>query len=136
MPSYRLSDDSVVARTSAASTGWTAFTGLQGVFDFARTQGRPLFFQPGNYDAGPTTVTAANGGGKPLQVGAVPGTVTLRFTGGANFLKIDRQSHVVFQNITFDGQARTLSDYLFERKAFVVIGAGSKDVSFGGFSLS
>ncbi len=36
MPSYALFDDVVVARTASATTGWTTFTALQTVFDFAR----------------------------------------------------------------------------------------------------
>lgn len=130
MPSYRLFDDNVVARTGAATTGWTAFTGLQSVFDYARNQGRPLFFQPGVYDAGPTTVLAANGGGKPLFVEALPGTVTFRFTGGATFLKVEGQSRVFFQSVTFDGQNLALSDYVFDRKAFIAVGGNAKDVIF------
>ncbi len=81
MPSYALFDDAVVARTAPASSGWTAFTDLQSVFDYARNQGRPLFFQPGVYDSGTVTVLTTNGGGKPLQVRAMPGSVVLRFTG-------------------------------------------------------
>ena len=68
MPSFALFDDTVVARTAAASTGWTAFTNLQTVFDYARSQNRPLFFQPGVYDSPTTTILPSNGSGRPFFI--------------------------------------------------------------------
>ncbi len=103
MPSYALFDDTVIARPDAATSGWTNFSGLQTVFDFARNQGRPLFFQPGIYDSGTVTILPSNGGGKPLQVRALPGSVTLRFNGVNAFLRIEGQTYVQFEGVTFDG---------------------------------
>lgn len=130
MPSYAFFDDTVVARPSAASAGWTSFTGLQAVFDFARSQGRPLFFQPGQYDSGATTVLTSNGGGKPLQVRAVPGSVTFRFTGTGTFLTITGQSQVCFEGIVFYGDNRPLADFVPGRPALIAVSSGAKDVSF------
>lgn len=130
MPSYALFDDTVVARPGAATTGWTNFTGLQTVFDYARNQGRPLFFQPGTYDSGTVTVLPSNGGGKPLQVRALPGSVVLRFNGVNIFLKIEGQLYVQFDGVTFDGQGRALTDYVFERPAFIAVASNANGVRF------
>ncbi|MGO4668888.1 TIGR03808 family TAT-translocated repetitive protein [Bosea sp. 2RAB26] len=130
MPSYALFDDAVVARTAAASSGWTTFTDLQSVFDYARNQGRPLFFQPGVYDSGTVTVLPTNGGGKPLQVRAMPGSVVLRFTGANTFLRIEGQNQVRFEGIFFDGQNRALTDYVSQRPAFIAIAGNAQDVLF------
>lgn len=130
MPSYALFDDTVVARTAAASSGWTTFTDLQSVFDYARNQGRPLFFRPGVYDSGTVTVLPTNGGGKPLQVRAMPGSVVLRFTGTNTFLRIEGQNQVRFEGIFFDGQNRALTDYVSQRPAFIAIAGNAQDVLF------
>lgn len=130
MPSYALFDDAVVARTAAATSGWTNFTGLQAVFDYARSQDRPLFFQAGIYDSGTVTVLPSNGGGKPLLARAIPGSVVLRFNGVNNFLIVDGQSQVRFEGLSFDGQNRALSDYVAGRPAFIAVANGAKDVVF------
>ncbi len=117
-------------RTGAATTGWTNFTTLQAVFDYARSQGRPLFFQPGLYDSGATTVLTTNGSGKPLQVRAIPGSVTFRFTGTGTFLAITGQSQVRFEGIVFYGDNRPLADFVPGRPAFIAVSGGAKDVSF------
>lgn len=130
MPSYALFDDVVVARSAAATTGWTSFTNLQSVFDYARIQGRPLFFQPGLYDSGATTVLTSNGGGKPLQVRAVPGSVTFRFTGTGTFLTITGQTQVHFEGIIFYGDNRALADFVPGRPAFIAVSGTAKDISF------
>ncbi len=130
MPSYAVFDDVVVARTAAASTGWTAFTSLQTVLDAARSQGRPLFFQPGTYDSGTTTILTSNGGGKPLQARAVPGSVVLRFTGSNIFFRIEGQADVRFDGLTFDGQNRPLTDYVSQRPAFIAVAANARNVAF------
>lgn len=121
MPSYKTIDDSVVARPGAATTGWTAFTSLQTVFDLARTQGLPVFLQPGVFQSGPLTVLATNGGGKPLKVEAVPGAATIRFTGGGTPLKIENMSSVRFHGVVFDGQNLALPDYAYLRPAFIAL---------------
>jgi uncharacterized secreted repeat protein (TIGR03808 family) len=130
MPSYALFDDVVVARTAAATTGWTAFTALQVVFDFARNQGRPLLFQPGTYDSGTTTVQTSNGGGKPLLARAIPGSVVLRFNGSNIFLRIEGQTNVRFDGLIFDGQNRALTDYVSGRPAFIAVANNARNVSF------
>lgn len=121
MPSYKMIDNGVVARTLAASTGWTAFTSLQTVFDLARTQGLPVFLQPGVYANGPLTVLTTNGSGKPLQVEAVPGTATILFTGGGTPLRIEGVSPVKFEGVKFDGQNLALPNYVGSRQAFIGI---------------
>lgn len=130
MPSFALFDDTVVARTTAASTGWTAFTNLQTVFDYARSQNRPLFFQPGVYDSPTTTILPSNGSGRPLFARAMPGSVVLRFNGGNTFLRIEGQNQVHFEGITFDGQNLALSDYASGRPALIAIANNAQDVSF------
>lgn len=135
MPSYALFDDVVVARTASATTGWTTFTALQTVFDFARNQGRPLFFQPGNYDSGTTTVLTSNGGGKPLQARAIPGSVALRFNGANIFLRVEGQSNVRFDGLIFDGQNRPLTDYVSQRPALIAVASGAKNVAFENCSI-
>ncbi|WP_353186917.1 hypothetical protein [Bosea sp. (in: a-proteobacteria)] len=130
MPSYALFDDLVVARTDAATSGWINFTDLQAVFDFAHSQDRPLFFRPGIYDSGTVTILPSNGGGKPLQARAMPGSVVLRFNGMDHFLVIDGQARVRFEGLSFDGQNRALSDYVSGRPAFIVVANGAKDVAF------
>ncbi len=130
MPSFALFDDTVVARTTAASTGWTAFTNLQTVFDYARSQNRPLFFQPGVYDSPTTTILPSNGSGRPLFARAMPGSVVLRFNGGNTFLRIEGQNQVHFEGITFDGQNLALSDYVSGRPALIAIANNAQDVSF------
>lgn len=135
MPSYAIFDDSVVARTAAATAGWTAFTNLQPVFDAARSQGRPLFFQPGTYESGMTTILATNGGGKPLQARALPGSVVLRFSGSDIFFKIEGQVDVRFDGLIFDGQNRPLTDYVYQRPAFIAVAANAKNVAFENCSI-
>lgn len=135
MPSFALFDDVVVARTAAATTGWTSFTNLQTVFDYARGQGRPLFFQPGTYDSSTTTILPSNGGGKPLLARAIPGSVTLRFNGENIFLRIEGQSNVRFQGLVFDGQNRALTDYVAQRQALIAVGAASNGVVFEDCSI-
>lgn len=130
MPSFILFDDVVVARTAAATAGWTDFSGLQTVFDYARDQGRPLFFQPGIYDSGTATVLTSNGGGKPLLARAVPGSVTLRFNGVNIFLRVEGQSNVCFQGLIFDGQNRALTDYVAQRPALIAVSAAAKGIVF------
>jgi uncharacterized secreted repeat protein (TIGR03808 family) len=130
MPSFALFDDTVVARTAAASAGWTAFTNLQTVFDYARSQNRPLFFQPGVYDSPTTTVLPSNGSGRPLFVRAMPGSVALRFNGTNTFLRIEGQNQVHFDGITFDGQNRALSDYVSGRPALIAIASNAQEISF------
>lgn len=130
MPSYALFDDVVVARTAAATSGWTAFAALQAVFDYARSQGRPLFFQPGIYDSGTTTVLAANGSGRPLQVRAIPGSVTFRFNGVNIFLRVEGQTEVRFDGVVFDGQNRPLTDYVSSRPALIAVSAAARNVAF------
>ncbi len=129
MPSYKVIDNNVVARTLAATTGWTAFTSLQTVFDLARTQGLPVFLQPGVYANGPLTVLSSNGSGKPLQVEAVPGTATIRFTGGGTPLRIEGVTPVKFEGVKFDGQNIALPDYFTSRPAFIAI-KSTTDVYF------
>lgn len=130
MPSFALFDDTVVARTAAASTGWTAFTNLQTVFDYARSQNRPLFFQPGVYDSPTTTILPSNGSGRPLFARAMPGSVVLRFNGVNTFLRIEGQNQVHFEGITFDGQNLALSDYVSGRPALIAIANNAQDISF------
>lgn len=127
MPSYKLTDTHLVARTLAASTGWTAFTSLQTVFDLARTQGLPVFLQPGVYSNGALSVSTATGSGKPLQVEAVPGTATILYTGGGTPLSIDGVSSVKFLGVKFDGQNLALPVYAGNtgesRLAFIAVKA-------------
>jgi uncharacterized secreted repeat protein (TIGR03808 family) len=130
MPSYKVLDEVLVARTAAATTGWTAFTTLQQVFDAARSQDKTLFFQPGTYASGTTTILTTNGGGKPLLARAVPGTVTLQFNGTNIFLRIEGQSNVRFEGLTFDGQNRALTDYVSLRPAFIAVANNAKNVVF------
>lgn len=130
MPSFMLFDDVVVARSDAATSGWTNFSALQTVFDYARNQGRPLFFQPGTYDSGTATILTSNGGGKPLLARAIPGSVTLRFNGANIFLRIEGQSNVRFQGLIFDGQNRALTDYVAQRPALIAVSAAAKAITF------
>lgn len=130
MPSFTLFDDVVVARTAAATTGWTNFSSLQTVFDYARDQGRPLFFQPGTYDSDTATILTSNGGGKPLLARAIPGSVTLRFNGANIFLRIEGQSNVGFQGLIFDGQNRALTDYVAQRPALIAVSAAARAITF------
>ncbi|MGL4728363.1 MAG: TIGR03808 family TAT-translocated repetitive protein [Bosea sp. (in: a-proteobacteria)] len=130
MPSYKLLDDIVVARTAAASAGWTAFTTLQQVFDYARTQDRTLVFQPGVYASGTTTILTTNGSGKPLHVRALPGSVTLQFNGSNIFLRIEGQANVRFEGLIFDGQNRALTDFVGGRKAFIAVANNASKVVF------
>ncbi|GAU85008.1 hypothetical protein BIWAKO_04950 [Bosea sp. BIWAKO-01] len=76
------------------------------------------------------TVLPTNGGGKPLQVRAMPGSVVLRFTGTNAFLRIEGQSQVRFEGIFFDGQNRALTDYVSQRPAFIAIAGNAQDVLF------
>ena len=63
-------DNETVLTTSATSPGpdWTAVTTVQAAFDKARTDGRPLFIQPGVYTTGAISVLTTNGSGRPLTV--------------------------------------------------------------------
>lgn len=107
MPSYRLFDDVVVFASSTPS-GYTAGT-LQNAMDIARTNGRPLYIQQGSYNVGNLTVTTASGGGKPLVMYADPGTVTLTYTTGTVFLRIDAISDCEIRGITFNANSRAYS---------------------------
>lgn len=129
MPSYKVTDTAVVARTLAATTGWTAFTSLQTVFDLARTQGLPVFLQPGVYTNGPLTVLPSNGSGKPLTVEAVPGTATIYFSGGGTGMRVEDMSYVRFRGVRFDGANRPLPDYAFLRPAYIAL-KNTNDVTF------
>jgi uncharacterized secreted repeat protein (TIGR03808 family) len=130
MPSYKIVDDSVVARTAAATTGWTAFTTLQDIFNVARTQGYVLFFQPGSYAAGTTTVLTTDGGGRPLSVKALPGSVTFLFNGTNILLRVEGQSEVRFEGIIFNGQNRVLTDYVPQRRALIAVASNARKVFF------
>ncbi|WP_159650408.1 MULTISPECIES: TIGR03808 family TAT-translocated repetitive protein [unclassified Bosea (in: a-proteobacteria)] len=100
------------------------------MFDFARSQGRPLFFQPGVYDSGTVTVLPTNGGGNPLKVRAVLGSVVLRFNGVNNFLRIEGHNYAQFEGVVFDGQDRPLTDYVSGRPAFIAVANGSHAIRF------
>jgi len=130
MPSFALFDDVVIVRTDAATSGWTDFTGLQAVFNFARSQGRPLFFQPGVYDSDTVTVLSSNGDGKPLFVRAIPGSVVLRFIGTDGFLRIGGQRYVYFDGVTFDGQDRILTNNESGRPAFISVVDNAQEIYF------
>jgi uncharacterized secreted repeat protein (TIGR03808 family) len=129
MPSYKIADSSLIARAAAATTGWTAFTSLQTVFDLARTQGLPVFLLPGSYANGPLTVLSTNGSGKPLVVEAMPGTATISFTGGGTGLRVENMSNVRFRGVTFDGANKPLPDYAYLRPAFIAL-KNTNSVSF------
>jgi uncharacterized secreted repeat protein (TIGR03808 family) len=123
MPSYKVTDSALIARVAAATTGWTAFTSLQTLFDLARTQGLPLFLLPGTYTTGALTILSSNGSGKPLVVEASPGTATIQFAGAGTPLRLESVSNIRFRGLRFDGQNQALPDYAYLRPAFIALKA-------------
>ncbi len=130
MPSFIAQEDVVVARTGAATTGWTAFTNLQDPFNAARTAGKPLFFQPGTYSSGETTILTTNGSGRPLRAYAVSGSVTLQFNSTNAFIRVDGVSDVEFEGLTFDGQNRALTTVFQNLGALISVRGNAKNVRF------
>jgi uncharacterized secreted repeat protein (TIGR03808 family) len=136
MPSFIALDDTVVARTGPATAGWTSFTNLQDPFNAARISGKPLFFQPGNYASGETTINTGNGSGRPLRAYATPGTVKLQFTGTTSFIRVDGVSDVEFEGLSFDGQNRALTAIFGRVGALIAVRGQAKNVRFSNCSIT
>lgn len=106
MPYFVRTFDAVTILVNQAATpgaGWLAIGTVQGAFDKARIDGRPLFIRPGVYPTTEITVTTVNGGGAPLSVGATPGTVALQLTSGANLVTVRGVASCEFRGLIFDG---------------------------------
>lgn len=105
-------DDTLVAINAASSpgTGWSLAANLQAVFNTARTANMPLFLRAGTYSTGALDVTAATGGGKPLELIAEPGTVTISLSGSAlHLLQVDGVADVTIRGIIFNGNNQALT---------------------------
>lgn len=99
MTAYKVLDNAVVF-TLGTPSGWTSATLQQGI-NVARSNGRPLFIQPGTYTTGDLSIDSS-GGTNAAVIEAVPGTVIIRYTGGTDFFQIDGISDCVLRGISFD----------------------------------
>lgn len=105
-------DDSVVAINAASSpgTGWSLATNLQAVLNAARTANMPLFLRAGTYTTGALDVTTGTGGGKPLELIAEPGTVTISLSGAATYLlQVNGVADVKIRGLIFNGNGHNLT---------------------------
>ena len=99
MTAYKILDDKVVF-TLGTPSGWTAATLQQGI-DAARSNGLTLFIRPGTYDTGDLHIDSS-GGTNPIVMEAIPGSVTIRYTGGTDFFSITGVSDCVLRGIVVD----------------------------------
>lgn len=105
-------DNTVVAINAASSpgTGWSLAATLQAVLNSARTANMPLFLRAGTYSTGALDVTTGTGGGKPLELLAEPGTVTISLSGTAlHLLQVDGVADVTIRGIIFNGNNQALT---------------------------
>jgi uncharacterized secreted repeat protein (TIGR03808 family) len=111
MPFFRIFDDvAVIDPGNTPPAGWTSGNFAAAV-TAARTNGRPLFMRPGIYDAANVDILSTNGSGRSIRVYAVPGTVTVRFTGGNYCVQIRDVNEVQFAGIGFNFQNLPLPGY-------------------------
>jgi uncharacterized secreted repeat protein (TIGR03808 family) len=100
----------VTPATASPGPGWVS-SSLQAAIDYGRGNGMVVWLLPGLFVTGQLTVNQSNGSGKPFEIRAIPGSVTIQLqSADVNLLEINGIANVSISGIRFDGAAQTITD--------------------------